>query len=104
MNQKTSVISSKKVKQLIAEKVAQCKSLVIEELKGARGAMTTDGWTSGQGFSYFEFTFHYINEDWELINLPLGIEHHVGRTTAPDHLVELSLEMDRYRLKWITPL
>ena len=100
LNQKTPVISSKKVKQLIAEKVAESKSVVIEKLKGTRGAMTTDGWTSRQNCSYFGFTFHYINEDWELINIPLGIEHHVGQTTAPDHLVDLSLQLDRYGLKW----
>ena len=99
-NRKASSVSRKHIKTLVKEKVAIVKTCVDAMVRLERGAVTTDGWTSKANQSYFAFTFHWIDEEFELHSIPLGIVHHKGTSTAEDHFSALEVEGVRHGLTW----
>ena len=83
---------------LLSKKYADVKVSLAGILKNTRGAVTTDGWTSTSGHSYYGFTYHWINDEWELHSIPVGICRHKGTSTAEDHLKAFEVELGKHGL------
>jgi hypothetical protein len=99
-NKSAEVISSKCMKSMVLEKSEEVKAVLDEAIKGQKGAITTDGWTSSANNTYYGFTFHWIDNDWVLRSCPLGLCVHSGTSKAGDHLRELKNEMDRHNITY----
>ena len=94
------VMGRERLGNLISQKYAEVK-LVMDTLpKGTLGAVTTDGWTSASGDSYYGFTYHWIDPKWVLHSLPIGITHHKGTTKGIDHANGLESELAKHGLTW----
>lgn len=83
---------------LLSEKYAAVKVSLAGILTNTRGAVTTDGWTSTGGHSYYGFTYHWIDDEWELHSIPVGICRHKGKTTAEDHVKAFEVELGKHGL------
>ena len=97
---KYKVMGRERLCTLISEKYAEVKIEMDKLLKGTLGAVTTDGWTSASGDAYYGFTYHWIDDEWVLHSLPIGITHHKGTTTATDHANGLEAELAKHGLTW----
>jgi len=94
------VMGRERLSTLISQKYAEVKLEMDKLLKGTLGAITTDGWTSASGHSYYGFTYHWIDSKWVLHSLPIGITHHKGTTKGIDHANGLEAELAKHGLTW----
>ena len=61
---------------LLSETFASVQLSLRSILADTQGAVTTDGWTSSAGDTYYGFTYHWIANDWTLHSVPIGITQH----------------------------
>ena len=80
---------------LLSDTFATVQVRLRSILASTQGAITTDGWTSTAGQTYFGFTYHWIEPDWTLHSVPIGISRHQGKSKAEDHF---KISNDRNRL------
>ena len=83
---------------LLTDTFVTAKLRMRSILAGTEGAVTTDGWTSTAGHSYYGFTYHWIDRDWTLHSIPIGISQHLGTSKGEDHANALEMELDKHGL------
>jgi hypothetical protein len=67
------------------ERKASDHALVVAEIiKGQHVACTTDGWTSLGGDTFTGMTMQFINDDWEMVVMPLWCVKSHGGTSGPE--------------------
>ena len=71
-----------------------CK-LVVTMMEGCDVSLTLDHWTSKQHVNYVGLTAHWIDSNFVMHSLPLGIVLHQGRTTAPSLIKKFYEDIDR---------
>lgn len=90
LNPDAPALSRKRMLSIVHDMDVQARLDFADMLKGEYFGLTTDGWTSNGQDSYFGATVHWICSDFFLHSCPLGVLHHVGTSTAEDHLRELN--------------
>ena len=88
-------ISSKTVKEEIIAMDGKIRREVIARMKGCTVNLTTDHWTSKQNLNYVGLTAHWIDHNWKLHSLPLGMFLHEGRTQATDCIDQFMVDVAR---------
>jgi hypothetical protein len=64
-------------------------------MKGCHVNLTIDHWMSKQNVNYVGLTAHWIDDDWNLHSLPLGMFLHEGGTTANAVFEKLLVDVSR---------
>ena len=85
---------------LLSETFASVQLSLRSILADTQGAVTTDGWTSSAGDTYYGFTYHWIANDWTLHSVPIGITQHKGTSLAPDHVHVFERELGKHGLTY----
>ena len=85
---------------LLSETFASVQLSLRSILAGTQGAITTDGWTSSAGHTYYGFTYHWIEPDWKLHSVPIGISQHLGTSLALDHVRVFESELAKHGLTY----
>jgi hypothetical protein len=62
-------------------------------------AFTLDGWTSPFQTSFLAITAHWINEDWEPVDITLGFEKLTGKHTGEALLDAFIAVVERFNLQ-----
>ena len=75
-------ITDKVVKTQIKEMDSLIRSTAVAGMKHSHVSLTLDHWTSLSHQNYVAITAHWINSDWELNSIPLGMFLHEGKSTA----------------------
>lgn len=101
-NPHAKVMSNKKVKEIVINLENAMRNAAIEKMKGLSVCLTLDHWTSKAHQNYTGMTAHFIDDDWKLHNLSLGIFLHEGGSTANDlEKSFISLCLDKVKLNGI---
>ena len=87
-NNKAPIIGKDTIRNLVHDKVACAKLLLKKQLVGQSYSITNDGWTSISNQSYVAVTVHWINDNWKVMSVPLGIYIKEGRSTAKDQMIK----------------
>ncbi|CAB9520830.1 zinc finger, BED-type containing 1 [Seminavis robusta] len=88
-------MSNKKVKSIMINLEDAMRDAAIETMTGLSVNFTLDHWTSKRNENYTGVTAHFIDNDFKLHNVDLGIFLHEGDTTAEElekSFLELSIE------------
>jgi len=62
-------------------------------------AFTLDGWTSPFQTSFLAITAHWIDEDWEPVDITLGFEKLTGAHTGEALLAVFIAVIERFKLQ-----
>ena len=85
---------------LLSDTFATVQVRLRSILASTQGAITTDGWTSTAGHTYYGFTYHWIEPDWTLHSVPIGISRHQGKSKAEDHFKAFESELAAHGLTY----
>ena len=77
-----------KIKDEIIRLDSYIRKKVIQKMKGCVVNLTIDHWTSKQNFNYSGMTAHWLDQNWVLHSLPLGLFLHEGKSQATDIIDE----------------
>jgi hypothetical protein len=88
-------ISAMTIKTNIIEMDGDIQKTVISKMKGCHINSTIEHWTSKQNVNYVGLTAHWIDDDWNLHSLPLGMFLHEGRTMANAVFERLLVDVSR---------
>ena len=83
-NKHAAPMSNKKVKDCVLNLESFMRDSAVKKLEGLSVCVTLDHWTSKANQTYTGFTAHYIDNDFKLHNLNLGIHLHEGGTKAEE--------------------
>ena len=79
-------ITTRNVKERIIDLDRLIRKTTIAKMKGCVVNLTTDHWTSKQHLNYVGMTAHWLDSNWELHSLPLGMFLHEGGSNAMELL------------------
>jgi hypothetical protein len=79
-------ITSMNVKENIMDLDRSIRKQMIAKMKGCIVNLTTDHWTSKQHLNYVGMTAHWLDSDWVLHSLPIGMFLHEGGSKANELL------------------
>ena len=97
-NQHAKPMSNIKVKNIVIELEHAMREAGIEKMKGLSVSFTLDHWTSKANQNCTGFTVHFLDDDWKMISMTLGIILHEGGTTS-DELVSSFIDLHFKQLK-----
>jgi hypothetical protein len=83
-NPQARVMSNKKIKNIIIDLDSEIRNAATEAMKGLSVCLTLDHWTSKAHHNYTGMTAHFIDDNWKIHNMPLGIFLHEGGSTAAE--------------------
>ena len=87
-NPHAKVMSNKKVKNIVIGLESAMRATFAESMRGLAVCCTLDHWTSKAHQNYTGMTAHFIDDNWKLNNLTLGIFLHEGGTDADELEIE----------------
>ena len=64
-------------------------------MKGCDVSITIDHWTSKQNLNYVGITAHWIDKNWTMNSIPLGLFLHEGTSKSTDIMAEFLCQMSR---------
>jgi hypothetical protein len=79
-------ITSMNVKENIMDLDRSIRKQMIAKMKGCIVNLTTDHWTSKQHLNYVGMTAHWLDSDWVMHSLPIGMFLHEGGSKANELL------------------
>jgi zinc finger BED domain-containing protein 1 (E3 SUMO-protein ligase ZBED1) len=83
-NRNAAPMGNRRVKAIIMTLEAAMREASTAQLAGKDVSITLDHWTSKANQNYTGLTAHYIDNDWVLVSVPLGIFLHEGGSTAEE--------------------
>ena len=91
----------KGLKERLTTEKLKLEPILKEMTANQEEACTTDSWTSVANATYTSLSRHFIDQDWELITLPIDCIKIGGTTTARDIAATITTITERHSIKCI---
>ena len=100
LNNKVKPIGKDRASTISDTVEAKAVVCTTEMVSGEFLSATMDGWTSRRNQSYFTVTGHYIDDEYNMRSITLGLFDYEGTKTEEDQIAKFSEVLNRFNIPW----